>query len=78
MRCFLWVVKGEVHLVSVVTIDVESGMTKICDKEECNENGEYKAPKSRIKLNEYYYFCLKLNISFQPTGRDKIESEIVP
>ena len=31
---------------------------RICDKEECNENGEYKAPKSRIKLNEYYYFCL--------------------
>jgi len=30
----------------------------ICDKEECNENGEYKAPKSRIKLKEYYYFCL--------------------
>jgi len=36
----------------------EKTYTKICDKEECNENGEYKAPKSRIKLNEYYYFCL--------------------
>ncbi len=32
---------------------------RICDKEECNEKGEYKAPKSRIKLTEYYYFCLK-------------------
>ena len=29
-----------------------------CDKEGCVANGEYKAPKSRIKLNEYYYFCL--------------------
>ena len=36
----------------------EKTYTKICDKKECNENGEYKAPKSRIKLNEYYYFCL--------------------
>ena len=36
----------------------EKTYPKICDKKECNENGEYKAPKSRIKLNEYYYFCL--------------------
>ena len=36
----------------------EKTYLKICDKEECNENGKYKAPKSRIKLNEYYYFCL--------------------
>ena len=36
----------------------EKTYPKICDKEECNESGEYKAPKSRIKLNEYYYFCL--------------------
>ena len=36
----------------------EKTYPKICDKEECNEKGEYKAPKSRIKLNEYYYFCL--------------------
>ena len=36
----------------------EKTYPKICDKEKCNENGVYKAPKSRIKLNEYYYFCL--------------------
>ena len=29
-----------------------------CDKAGCSAKGEYKAPKSRIKLNEYYYFCL--------------------
>ena len=29
-----------------------------CDKTNCNERGEYKAPKSRIMLNDYYYFCL--------------------
>ena len=31
---------------------------RICDKDKCKEKGDYKAPKSRIKLNEYYYFCL--------------------
>ena len=37
----------------------EKSFQKICDKNECNEKGEYRAPKSRIKLNEYFYFCLK-------------------
>ena len=31
----------------------------ICDHDLCNELGEYKAPKSRLQLNEYYLFCLK-------------------
>ena len=29
-----------------------------CDKKGCSARGEFKAPKSRIILNEYYYFCL--------------------
>ena len=37
----------------------ERSFSKTCDKEKCKEKGEYKAPKSRIKLNEYYFFCLK-------------------
>ena len=37
----------------------EKKIIKICDSEKCNEKGEYRAPKSRIKLNEYFYFCLK-------------------
>jgi hypothetical protein len=24
----------------------------------CNEKGEYRAPKSRVMLNKYFYFCL--------------------
>ena len=36
----------------------EKHYIKICDKKECNEKGEYRAPKSRISLNEYYFFCL--------------------
>ena len=31
----------------------------LCDYVDCNMNGEYRAPKSRIKINEYYLFCLK-------------------
>ena len=31
----------------------------LCDHDFCTELGEYKAPKSRLKLNEYYLFCLK-------------------
>ena len=31
---------------------------KICDKDNCSEIGEYKAPKSRSNLRNYYFFCL--------------------
>ena len=31
---------------------------KICDHINCHENGKYKAPKSRLNLQNYYYFCL--------------------
>ena len=31
----------------------------ICDYENCFERGDYKAPISRLRLNEYYLFCLK-------------------
>jgi curved DNA-binding protein CbpA len=30
----------------------------ICDHPDCNEEGVYKAPKSRHNLREYYHFCL--------------------
>ena len=36
----------------------EKANHKNCDKDGCSGKGEFKAPKSRIKLNEYYYFCL--------------------
>ena len=31
----------------------------LCDHDLCTELGEYRAPKSRLKLKEYYLFCLK-------------------
>ena len=31
---------------------------KKCDSPKCNGEGEYRAPKSRVMLNKYFYFCL--------------------
>ncbi len=31
---------------------------KKCDKNGCAEKGEFRAPKSRLMLNQYYFFCL--------------------
>ena len=31
---------------------------KKCDSPKCNAKGEFRAPKSRVMLNEYFYFCL--------------------
>ena len=32
---------------------------KLCDNSNCKNLGEFKAPKSRSELNNYYFFCLK-------------------
>lgn len=34
-------------------------LTKPCDISGCPERGDYKAPKSRDSLNDYYWFCLE-------------------
>ncbi|TKW68273.1 MAG: J domain-containing protein [Paracoccus denitrificans] len=31
--------------------------TRVCDKEGCDEAGQYRAPKSPRALDEYYWFC---------------------
>ena len=31
--------------------------TKVCDKEGCEERGQYRAPKSPKILDDYYWFC---------------------
>ena len=36
----------------------EKTFVRKCDKENCEEKGEFRAPKSRILLNQYYFFCL--------------------
>ncbi len=40
------------------TLSWEKSNTRKCDKIDCKNNGEFKAPKSRILLNDYFYFCL--------------------
>lgn len=32
--------------------------TRCCDYPGCEQAGEYRAPKSRSQLNDYYWFCL--------------------
>ena len=32
---------------------------KKCEKDGCKQKGEYRAPKSRLMLNKYYFFCLE-------------------
>ncbi|MDD4615969.1 MAG: J domain-containing protein [Alphaproteobacteria bacterium] len=31
---------------------------RLCDHPDCGKPGDYRAPLSRDRLNEYYYFCL--------------------
>ncbi len=37
----------------------EKPLFRKCDKKNCKEKGEFKAPKSRVMLNQYYFFCLE-------------------
>jgi len=39
--------------------DTELVITKKCDFPGCTNRGEFKAPKSRYNLNDYYWFCLE-------------------
>ena len=34
-------------------------LTKYCEWRNCDEKGEFRAPKSRLMLNQYYFFCLE-------------------
>ncbi len=36
----------------------EKNSFRKCDSNKCNNKGEYRAPKSRVNLNDYYFFCL--------------------
>lgn len=54
-----------------------------CDHPGCGEGGEYRAPKARDRLNDYYWFCLDhvraYNSSwdfYKGMSQDQIEDEI--
>jgi hypothetical protein len=38
--------------------DTPKPQVRHCDQPGCTAEGEYRAPKSRDRLNEYYWFCL--------------------
>ena len=44
--------------IQINNLSWEKNFTRKCDKVNCDEKGEFRAPKSRVLLNEYYYFCL--------------------
>jgi hypothetical protein len=31
---------------------------RLCDHPGCEAGGDYRAPRSRLELNHYYWFCL--------------------
>ncbi len=39
--------------------DDEMGEVRLCDDPECQETGEFRAPKSRDDLRTYFWFCLR-------------------
>jgi hypothetical protein len=57
--------------------------TRVCDHPDCVAAGEYRAPKSRSTLNEYWWFCLdhvrEYNRSwdyYAGMSTDQIEAEV--
>ncbi len=52
---------------------------RICEHPGCSELGEFRAPRSRATLNEYYWFCLEHVRSYNATWdffRGMSEAEI--
>jgi len=47
------------HNIAKKNLSWENHSLNQCDHQNCQEHGSYKAPKSRLKLNEYYFFCSK-------------------
>ena len=48
------------HKIDIKTNNLswEKSFFRKCDNVRCEKKGEFKAPKSRILLNEYYFFCM--------------------
>ncbi|MCV6599565.1 MAG: DnaJ domain-containing protein [Alphaproteobacteria bacterium] len=54
---------------------------KRCDYPGCECEGEYKAPKSRTSINDYYWFCLEHVVAYNKSwnyydGLSEIEIEL--
>ena len=47
------------YVIAKKNLSWEDYHIRLCDKKACENKGNYKAPKSRSNLNNYYFFCLK-------------------
>ncbi|MBX9635031.1 MAG: J domain-containing protein [Magnetospirillum sp.] len=63
--------------------DAPKPQARRCDHPGCSHEGEYRAPRGRDRLNEYYWFCLEhvraYNASwdfYKGMSQDQIEDEI--
>tara|TARA_B110000014_G_scaffold223304_1_gene180904 strand:+ start:125 stop:718 length:594 start_codon:yes stop_codon:yes gene_type:complete len=45
--------------IKIKNLSWEEKKFYFCDDKNCKKEGKYKAPKSKIDLNNYYFFCLK-------------------
>lgn len=46
------------HAIELETAAKRRSATRACDHSGCAASGEFRAPRSRDSLNEYYWFCL--------------------
>lgn len=67
----------------VLPSEEERPATRACDHPGCGQGGEFRAPRSRDSLNEYYWFCLEhvraYNASwdyYAGMSPEEIESEV--
>ncbi len=51
--------KSRLTKITALRVTDPPPQTRRCDIPGCNEAGEHRAPKSRDRLNQYYWFCLE-------------------
>jgi hypothetical protein len=51
-------VKKRDQILEVLSAPRLEESVRLCDAPECVEHGEYRAPKSRDDLNNYFWFCM--------------------
>ena len=52
-------VKKREQILDLLSSPRIGGTGRLCDAANCLNHGEYRAPKSREDLNNYYWFCLE-------------------
>lgn len=47
------------RFISLEPTHPSTSKMKLCEKQGCEGNGEFRAPKNPYRLHEYYWFCLE-------------------